>query len=403
MKRRDFIQKSALAGSGMLMTGLEGWSAPRNVSPNEVLNVGVIGTGDRGGGLLKLLVKQFPQMKVVACSDILPFRLEEATAAAGKGCKGYADYRRVLDNKNVDAVIIATPLYLHHQLAVDAMEAGKEIYCEKTLTFTIEEALSLVDKVKRYNRTFQVGHQYRSTPLYYKVADLIRSGTIGQVTNVYIQWNRNGDWRRPVPDPRFERIINWRMYKEYSSGLTAELHSHQLDYVNWLFDSHPVKVMGMGGIDFWKDGRETFDNVNSMFEYENGMKVNCISLTANAYEGYLMEFKGSKGTISLTMDEARLYGEGGGAALGQVDGVSSATMSADKAKDGIKIWAPEEKEGFNNTMYALDHFYNAVRDKTLPYSNVYNGATTAICVKMAVDAMRNEQILHWKPEYNVKA
>ncbi|MCO6491827.1 MAG: Gfo/Idh/MocA family oxidoreductase [Phaeodactylibacter sp.] len=379
--------------------GLNAWS--RNPTASDIVNLGVIGTGDRGLGLIKEL-ESVSRFNVVACSDILPFRLEQAVNAAGKKCREYSDYRRLLDDKNVDAVIIATPLSMHCEMAVAALDAGKHVYCEKTMVFREEEVFQLIKKVKNSNLAFQVGHQYRSTPLYYRVAEMIREGYIGDVINVYVQWNRNGDWRRPVPEPKYERIINWRMYREYSGGLTAELHSHQIDFINFVFGSYPQRVIGMGGIDYWKDGRETFDNVNTIFEYPSGMKVNCIALTSNSREGYIMKFKGSKGSIELDIDHGWIYSEKvTDRELGEVDGVSGATVQLLKEGQGVPIAVPEEKQGRNNTGYALEAFHRSLLDNTLPYSNVYNGGATALCVRMAIDAMMDGEAKTWKPEYNI--
>ena len=99
------------------------------------------------------------------------------------------------------------------------------------------------------------------------IVDMIQAGEIGKVSSIQAQWNRNGNWRRKVPDPSLERLINWRMYKEYSGGLVAELCSHHIDFVNWVIGENPKKIMGSGGIDYWNDGRETFDNVHLLFNY----------------------------------------------------------------------------------------------------------------------------------------
>jgi predicted dehydrogenase len=399
MKRRTFLEKSALATTGILV-GPQILGNTASISKNDTLQIGVIGTGDRGGGLIRSM-QQFPQLKVVAASDILPFRLEKAVAEAGRGTKAYPDYRALLDDKDVDAVVIATPLSMHFDMAKAALDAGKHIYQEKTMTYQIREALDLVKLVGQHKeQVFQVGHQYRYLPLYFKVAEMIRGGSIGDVTNVYVQWNRNADWRRPVPEPRYERIINWRMYKEYSGGLTAELHSHQLDFINWVFDAHPEKVSGFGGIDYWKDGRETFDNVNSLFRYPNGMKVNCISLTANAHNDYLMEFRGSKGTIRLGIDKAWFYWERPNSKLmGTVDGVSGATLKLIEENQGMELHGDNAKEDWEGTHYALQEFYECVRDNNKPVSNIHTGARTAISVRMAIDAMRKEEMQTWQPEY----
>ena len=150
------------------------------------------GNGWVMGGLVSIL-KDLPQFKTIACSDILPFRLEKALADAGKGCKAYPDYRGLLEDKDVDAVLIATPLSMHYQMAMDALDSGKHVYCEKAMAYHKEEARNLVKKVENANLAFLVGHQYRYHPLYFKVASLIRSGYLGTITNVYIQWNRDGD------------------------------------------------------------------------------------------------------------------------------------------------------------------------------------------------------------------
>ena len=393
MNSRVFLKKGTLAATGLALGQMGAWAKP--IAKNDVVRLGVIGAGDRGGGIIRIL-KDMPQFKTVACSDILPFRLEKALADAGKGCKAYPDYRGLLEDKDVDAVLIATPLSMHYQMAIDALDSGKHVYCEKTMAYHKEEARSLVEKVENANLAFLVGHQYRYHPLYFKVASLIRSGYLGTITNVYIQWNRNGDWRRPVPAPQYERIINWRMYREYSGGLTAELHSHQIDFVNWVFDSHPDRAVGFGGIDYWKDGRETFDNVNTLLEYPNGMKVNCISLTANAHEGFLFKFKGSKATIELKIDEAMVYLENlNEKEKGSVDGVSGATLAARKKGEGYPIKADQEKEGWEGTHYAFQDFYECIQSGRTPISNVHTGATAAISVRMAIDALREGKMQVW--------
>jgi predicted dehydrogenase len=196
-------------------------------------------------------------------------------------------------------------------------------------------------------------------------------------------------------------MINWRMYRKYSGGLTAELLGHQIDYVNWIFNEHPKKILGVGGIDYWKDGRETFDNVNLTLRYPSGMNVNCISLTANAHDGYMIMFKGSKGTIKMGMSDAWIYSEARTEKeLGTIDGVSGATLSALAKNEGAKIDDDNEKK-WSNTEYALNEFYDCIKENKLPTSNVNTGAKTAICVRMGIDAMVNDTPSKWKPEYSV--
>lgn len=399
MKRRDFLKTSGIIASGTMLAS-SAWAFPVRRYDDAPLRVGVIGTGSRGTGLIRMM-QPLAHLQVVAACDTLPFRLEAALPYCEEGVRSYERYQDLLNDEGVDAVIIATPLYLHHQMAVAAIDAGKHVYCEKTMTFHIEEALDLTAKVRASDKVFQVGHQYRSTPLYFKVGDMIRSGAIGEVLNVYIQWNRNADWRRFVPDPQYERQINWRMYREYSGGMTAELHSHQLDFVNYVFQSHPVEVMGMGGIDYWKDGRETFDNINTLFRYPSGMKVNCIALTTNSHQGYQVVFKGKKGTIEMDMTNAYWYSESRDEAeLTMVDGVSGATATSLAKGEAVQIWARDEHEDWDNTRHALEHFYDRCQDGELPYSNVFNGAATAISVRLALDALHEGGLQSWQTAYD---
>ncbi|MEL7121292.1 MAG: Gfo/Idh/MocA family oxidoreductase [Bacteroidota bacterium] len=393
MNRRDFLLNSSLAAAGLTFSQVN--ANNRSFSKNDIIQIGVIGTGARGGGIVNLL-KQLPQFKTVACCDTIPFRLDKAVANADEGCKAYKDYRKLLADPNVDAVVIATPLSMHYQMAVDALESGKHIYCEKAMTYEKDQARQLIKKVEATDRTFLVGHQYRYHPLYFKVANYLREGYLGDITNIYIQWNRNGDWRRPAPEAKYEKMINWRMYREYSGGLTAELHSHQIDFVNWVFDTHPSRVIGLGGIDYWKDGRETFDNVNTLMEYPNGMKVNLISLTANAHEGYQFKFKGSKGTIELKVNKGWLYYESlNKKELGMVDGVSGATLKKHESKEGYPIDVNKEHENWEGTHYAFMDFYDSIVSGKAPVSNVKTGATAAISVRMAIDALREGTLQSW--------
>ena len=119
----------------------------------------------------------------------------------------------------------------------------------------------LVTKCAQTKKIFQTGHQYHSSRMYSALVNLIKDGKVGKITSIESQWNRNGDWRKPVPDQKLEHQINWRMYREYSYGLLAELSSHQIDFANWIIKRNTQKNIGFGGIDYWKDGRETYDNI----------------------------------------------------------------------------------------------------------------------------------------------
>ncbi|SVA37199.1 uncharacterized protein METZ01_LOCUS90053, partial [marine metagenome] len=331
MKRRKFI-KWGIFGSTGLLTYSSGLT--KRKAPSDTLNIGVIGTGDRGQALLSFINKT-DGIDPVACCDILPFRLEAGLTIASKSgkVKGYEDYKKLLDNKDIDCVFISTPFSEHGHMAIDALDAGKHVYCEKTMVKGIEETKKVVDKVSSTEKIFQTGHQWHSSRLYTHVVEKIKEGDLGEIAAISCQWNRNGDWRREVPDPKWERLINWRMYKEYSGGLVAELCSHQMDITNWMLGSPPTKIMGTGGIDYWKDGRETYDNVHIIFEYPSGVKAKFTSLTTNALGDYQIKVLGKKGTITLDYREAWFYPEKKkDPEKGIIDGVTGASVKWDEAK-----------------------------------------------------------------------
>jgi len=365
------------------------------------ITVGIIGCGDRGKGILKV-AQEFPDLfQTTGICDVLDFRLEETRKlVAGLTFKEYKDYRQLLADKTIQAIVIATPLHLHYQMAIDALAAGKHVFLEKTMTYNIEEAINLVKKAKSYpNQVLQIGHQYRYTPLYFKVKEMIEKGYLGKVTQIDCRWDRNWNWRRAVPDPALEKQINWRMYKAFSGGLVAELLSHQIDFINWAFKTRPDEILGIGGIDYYKDGRETHDNVQTILRYNKESMIGNFGATcANAREGYVFKIKGTKGTVSLLMDEGIYYPEPQTRReLETVDGVAGATKIKWNKEGGIPILEEKLKDG---TWYALKDFYSCLTEKKKPVSNVITGATTAICVHLANKAMQDHAIQSWKPAYN---
>lgn len=400
MKRRNFISTTGLLTAGALLHSqlMNLYAASETGS---IFGTGIIGCGDRGLGLAGTLNSMPEKFSIKAVCDILPFRLDEMRKADNQNnFKYYSDYRKVLDDKSVKTVIIATPLYNHFEIAAEAVKAGKHVYLEKTMTYNAAQTIELRNLCSAYPRqTLQVGHQYRYTPLYFKVKEMIDKGYLGKVVQVEARWDRNWNWRRPVPDGYSDRQINWRMYKEYSGGLPAELLSHQVDFINWAFDTHPDEILGTGGIDYYRDGRETFDNVQALLRYnKEGMIGNFGATCGNAKDGYIFRLKGTKGTIELLMDEGIFFPEPATKKeLETVDGVAGATKLEWNKNGGIPIIKEKLKDG---SWYALQEFYKSISENTEPVSNVVTGGKTAICVHMMNQAIFNHSIEKWKPEYN---
>ncbi len=289
--RREILASIGLTAAGVA-TGLSYFYSkdPAPVPKRGPVKLGSIGVGSRGGALLRSMLK-VPGSQVIAVSDVN----DEAVDAAreniqereGKEFEVFTsnDYHEVLKQPDVQGVIIATPHFMHGPMAIDALEAGKHVYCEKAMAFTIGECIDLyhLAKARAKKQVFQVGHQRHYSKLYRKVREMVFGGRIGNVTAIRAQWNRNDDVSRPCSDPRLERMINWRLYSEYSGGLMSEFASHQIDVANMVLGmppkeeggaftiAYPHSVCGMGGFDYPRykrqKGRDTSDNIHVIFTY----------------------------------------------------------------------------------------------------------------------------------------
>ena len=295
--RRDFLKMSGSAG---VLLATVPWFSAFSDSKNTVgekARIGVIGPGSRGQFLMSFLA-QNPKVEIVAlCDDYQP-SIDEALKMAPKA-KVYMDYRKLLEDKEVDAVVIAVPLDMHHEIAIAAFDAGKHVFCEKAMAITPADCLHMYDTHKRTGKVFFVGQQRLFCERYIKAMEMVHAGTFGEISGIRTYWFRNGDWRRPVPSPELERKINWRLYKEYSRGLMTELACHQLQIGTWALKSIPNKIMGHGAITFWKDGREVYDNIDAIYVFDNGVKMTFESIISNEFYGLEEHILGNKGTVEL--------------------------------------------------------------------------------------------------------
>jgi predicted dehydrogenase len=402
--KQDISRRKFIANSTIAMAGISGAAAglpsslfaSNSLWRSDNLRLGIIGMGSRGGGIANT-VKNLPGITITACCDSLPEHLSKGLSVLDKGIKGYADYRQLLNDPRVDAVVITLPQHLHYKVAVDALDANKHVYLEKTMTHTIDEAISLASIVAKKSRlVFQVGHQYRYFQMYHRIAEMMKKGWLGDVLQFECQYHRNANWRKPVTDPKLERHINWRMYREYSGGLMTELCSHQLDLVNWLTNSHPIRISAMGGIDYWKDGRETYDNIRGLFEYPGGIKVNASSILSNAYKGFSIRILGTKGTIEVQQNKAHFYAEAVKKELTTVDGVTGATANSwGQGKPVLVEYKNQDEFNRNPTAYAFLDFANCIKTGRKPLADVEAGKTNAIAVHLANQSADTGKFVNW--------
>lgn len=309
--RREAVK---LAGAGIAAAAVAATQfgqAPAIVhGAAQTTNFGVIGIGGRGSYLLK----HFNKVDNGKCIMICDVREE----AIKKGLETYKlntpttskDYREVLSNKDVDAVVIAVPLWKHFEVTKAALEAGKNVFCEKSLVFTPSEVHALRALVKDHpKQVLQVGLQRRYSKFYQTAKQMIDTGMLGDVTHIHAQWHRNPGWTMK-PGGK-ENILNWRLYKEFSGGLTAELASHQIDIADWMFGSAPEYVVGVGGLDYHKDGRDIPDNIQLIYKYPKGQKLVYSSITTSSHLPYLNATRpefgecimGTKGSLHLTVGD----------------------------------------------------------------------------------------------------
>ena len=407
--RRSFVQKM---GAGMLLLSRERSPEPvpvHSAKVNEPVRTGLIGAGARGKWLAKI-ASTLPAFEITACCDLLPGHREACSREIGKNIAFYDDYRKLIAAREVQAVIIATPLFLHFDMAQEALKAGKHVYCEKTMTHTRRQAADLKKLAAASpDRVFQVGYQHRFNPIYSEIKFLIDQGYCGRISRVECTWNRNGNWRRPLPEntgfkgntdyPDLEHLINWRMYQRYSGGLVAELCSHQMDILLWLLDDRPGWIMGTGGIDYWKDGRETYDNVHLLAGYTKGVKASFTALTGNALQGYSIKILGDKGSIEVTGEDghrAKIYAENIETEQ-QADGVTAATKLAWENDEGVPVRVKNPaRDDVLPTEGALQHFVQCIGERKQPVSNAETAYISSVTADLANEAIAKGEKIYWK-------
>ncbi len=418
MKRRQFVKDSLIVPVGIgLGMGIAASCKQKPVAvaipESEKIRIGIIGMGDRGSAIIRVL-NELPVFKVIACCDILDFRLKKGKENIKGDPVTYTDYQEMLKNKELEAVIISTPLHEHYRMVMDALDAGVHIMCEKALAHTIEQSKAIKIKADKSPKLFQISYQYQLNPTFKAIKEIIQNGHCGTISRIEASWHRNSNWRRNVPSPGLERQINWRMYREYSGGLMAELGSHQLNMIDNIVGSHPVKVVGTGGIDYWKDGREVFDNVYALFDYSNGVKASFSSILMNKYEDQTIKFFGDKATIITNqMNGAYLIPEGDpGKGWGEgVDGISGASIKLINRDAGQRRKITPVEEGsencpfednyFKTTWLLYKNFASAIKGDEKLLLGLKDGYQSAISVHMANMAMQEERTVWWLPEYDV--
>jgi predicted dehydrogenase len=308
LTRRDFVMA---AGSVAAAGAASAFPSPAiqkvSAAGNQVL-YGAIGTGAQGSYLLHHM-GGLQGCRCAAVCDTDGANLKKGVAAAGTNPQAYQDYRELLARKDIDAVVIATPLSTHFPIARDALTAGKHVFCEPPLVFKPEEVHALRALAEeRPKQVIQAGFERRYSKFYQVAKMMVAKGLIGNVTHIAAQWHRNPGWLIP-PDPASERYRYWMIFREYSAGLAGELGSHQIDVACWMFNAQPEYVIGIGGQEFVRDGRDIDDNIQLLYRYRRGQKLMYSAISTNQhlplFGGLRAEcgetIMGTGGTIEITL------------------------------------------------------------------------------------------------------
>ena len=305
LTRRDAAK---LAGAATLLAAFPALIK----AASDQLRFGLIGAGSRGDYLLSHL-RKIDNGRCTALCDINQEHLDRSAQTIGTNPAKHKDYRELLARKDVDAVFITTPLFMHFPVMKDALLAGKHVFCEKSLVFKPEEITELrALSAQHPKQIIQVGLQRRYSEFYQTVKSMVDKGILGNVTHMFAQWNRNPGWKmKPLPHLADQMMANWRLYRQYSGGLAAELASHQVDIAEWMFDSPPESVVGVGGHDYMFDGRDILDNMQVVYKYPKKQKLIamyvCTSTHIPMFGAARSEFgeiiMGTDGSVEITVGD----------------------------------------------------------------------------------------------------
>jgi predicted dehydrogenase len=329
LNRRTFL-KSAGAVTAATVAGArlhtlaeaQTESAPP-VAANDNIQIALIGAGGQGQGDTKVAV-QVPGVRVVAVADCYNGRLDHAKELWGQDLFTTRDYKEVLARKDIDAVIVATPDHWHKQVAVDAMRAGKDVYCEKPMIHLYSDGPEMIEAAHSTGRILQIGSQRVSSVIYAKTKELLASGAIGDLNMVTAWWDRNssiGAWNYTVPldastetcdwtrflgtAPKIpfnaEHFFQWRKWQAYGSGVAGDLFVHLFSGTHFITGAKgPTRALATGGLRFWKDGRDVPDVMLGLFDYPEGFNLSLrVNFVDGGEESEGLIFTGSEGTMQI--------------------------------------------------------------------------------------------------------
>jgi len=442
LNRRSFLKVAGSATAGTvlatkvhaLMPTQPELAAP--VSPNDQIQLALIGAGIQGQGDTKFAV-QVPGVKLVAVADCYDGRLQHSKELWGNDIFTTRDYREILARKDVDAVLIATPDHWHKQAAVDAMKAGKDVYCEKPMIHLYEDGSEMIETARATNRVIQIGSQRVSSIIYAKAKELLASGAIGQLNMVTAHWDRNssiGAWNYTVPLdastetcdwPRFlgtapkipfnaEHFFQWRKWKAYGSGVAGDLFVHLFSGTHFIAGTNgPTRAMATGGLRFWKDGRDAPDVMLGLFDYREGFNLSLrVNFVDGGEESEGLIFTGSEGTMeiagnSVSVGRTPLQKEPGYTVGTFTEAMQKQILASYRQKYPVvhpsgppatgfeKYVAPE---GYHDNYDHFKNFFAAVRSRQPVVEDAVFGFRAAGAALLSNLSLERSAVVKWDPD-----
>jgi predicted dehydrogenase len=390
--RRAFLT----AASGLVVGARLAASSAQGA--NDRIRIGVIGTGGRARGLMTLLTR-VPGNDMVAVCDVYEPRLLQAAEIAGTTATKVADYRRILDDREIDAVVIGTPDHWHKTITLEAVAAGKDVYVEKPVSHSIAEGAEMVRAIEASKQIVQTGTQQRSWDHWVLGKQIIDSGRLGQITFVHTYWYQHAtagtyapvsleklDWKRwlgPAPDQPFrpERFYQWRHFWDFGGGCITDLMTHWIDVVHWYMDVEaPLSAATTGhnySIKLW----EAPDTVSATIEFPRNFMAAYLGTYVSRVDDGGLEFRGDRGTLKI--DRARLAFYRDDAAWASGTNAPDPDISVRSSGDG--------------TLTHLENWLECIRSRKAPNAHIRVAHQAARTAHIANAALRSGHLVRWNP------
>jgi predicted dehydrogenase len=411
LSRREFVKGAAMTLA--MLAGAEELRAdpPAPAPAGPPVPCGVIGLGDQGRELLKIVARLGSGSPIVAICDHFEPAFKKAQEIAPKAAL-VTDYRQLLADKKIQAVFIATPSHLHKEVALAAIQAGKHVYCEAPLASTIDEAREIAKAGMGSKQVFQVGQQARGNPQHWHVRKFVWGGVLGTpIAQARAQWHRRDSWRRAHGTPEREKALNWRLNKATSAGLMGEVGIHQVDVASMFLKSLPLSVSGFGAVTCWQDGREIADTVQCLFEYPGGVRFGFDGTLANSFDGAYELYQGPESAVVLRGERAWLIKENDAPVLGWEvyarkekigDNETGICLVADASKLialGKNPGDAARETGKDALYYSVEDFFTTVRTKAKPKCGPLEGFQAAVVAIKANEAVMTGTKITYQKEW----